>query len=177
VVYTSGLEARNIAFDLFWHNHNIHPFTEYRSRKQALEHFAKINNYQLMTEDEYGLRDFVATTLASPAARCQNCYKNRLDKTAQTAKKQGYAAFSTTLLASPYQKFETICEEGELLAKRLGLKFVVKDFRENFRDGMAKAREMGLYMQKYCGCIFSEEERYSKAGKVSLGNFVSFPRK
>ena len=37
-----------------------------------------------------------------------------------------------------------------------------RDFREGFRKGQAQARKLGLYMQKYCGCIFSEEDRYKK---------------
>ncbi|MEG1662057.1 MAG: epoxyqueuosine reductase QueH, partial [Clostridiales bacterium] len=28
--------------------------------------------------------------------------------------------------------------------------------------GQDKARELGLYLQKYCGCIYSEKERYCK---------------
>ena len=48
------------------------------------------------------------------------------------------------------------------IAKKYGIKFYYDDFRPLFRDGQNKAREMGLYMQKYCGCVFSEEERYSK---------------
>ena len=51
---------------------------------------------------------------------------------------------------------------GEEIAKKYGLNFLYRDFRPGFRQGQAKARELGMYMQKYCGCVFSEEERYFK---------------
>lgn len=76
--------------------------------------------------------------------------------------KIGYDSFSTTLLISPYQKHEVLIEIAEELAKKYDIKFLYRDFRVGFREGQAKARELGLYMQKYCGCIFSEEDRYSK---------------
>ena len=49
------------------------------------------------------------------------------------------------------------------MGKKYGVEFYYRDFRPGFREGQAKAREMGLYMQKYCGCIFSEEDRYLAA--------------
>ena len=95
--------------------------------------------------------------------RCQDyCYKIRLEQTAKYAKENGYDAFSTTLLISPYQKHEELKELGQQIAKKYGLQFLYKDFRIGFREGQAKARELGMYMQKYCGCIFSEEDRYIK---------------
>lgn len=72
----------------------------------------------------------------------------------------GYDAFSTTLLISPYQNHEALKQIGEEMAEKYGLTFLYRDFRPGFREGQAEARELGLYMQKYCGCIFSEEERY-----------------
>ncbi len=77
-------------------------------------------------------------------------------------KKIGYDSFSTTLLVSPYQNHEVLKEIGEQLGEKYGIDFVYRDFRIGFREGQARARELGLYMQKYCGCIFSEEDRYSK---------------
>lgn len=66
------------------------------------------------------------------------------------------------MLVSPYQNHEALKQVGEELAEKYGLEFVYRDFRVGFREGQAKARELGLYMQKYCGCVFSEEDRYSK---------------
>ena len=84
------------------------------------------------------------------------------------AKEKGYDAFSTTLLVSIYQNHDAIKQIAEELAKKYNIEFVYRDFREGFREGQAKARELGLYMQKYCGCIFSEEDRYRKQIKNML---------
>lgn len=84
------------------------------------------------------------------------------EQTAKYAKENGYDAITTTLLVSPYQKHEELKQIGGEIAKKYGLTFLYRDFRVGFRDGQAKAREIGMYMQKYCGCIFSEEDRYSK---------------
>lgn len=77
-------------------------------------------------------------------------------------KKIGYDSFSTTLLVSPYQNHEALKEIGVELGRKYGINFVYRDFRVGFREGQTKARDLGLYMQKYCGCIFSEEDRYRK---------------
>ena len=79
----------------------------------------------------------------------------------QRAADHGYDAFTSSLLISPYQNHELLKAVGETMGKKYGVEFYYRDFRPGFREGQAKAREMGLYMQKYCGCIFSEEDRYS----------------
>jgi predicted adenine nucleotide alpha hydrolase (AANH) superfamily ATPase len=97
-----------------------------------------------------------------PAQRCKYCYQSRLEQTAAQAAALGCEAFSTTLLISPYQQHQQIRELGEQVAKRYGLHFFYRDWRPHFRAGQAAARDLGLYMQKYCGCIYSEKERYYK---------------
>ena len=77
-------------------------------------------------------------------------------KMAQYAKENGFDTISTTLLVSPYQKHDIIHNLGDRIAKEYGLEFLYRDFRPGFREGQAEARELGLYMQKYCGCVFSE---------------------
>ena len=92
--------------------------------------------------------------------RCGHCYEVRLEQTAKFAAENGFDSFTTTLLVSPYQNHELLAETAERMAQRYGVRFLYRDFRPGFRDGQAKARELGLYMQKYCGCVFSEEDRY-----------------
>ncbi|MEW6584820.1 MAG: epoxyqueuosine reductase QueH, partial [Nitrospirota bacterium] len=92
--------------------------------------------------------------------RCLHCYGMRLEKTAAIARKMGLDGFTTSLLVSPYQKFEMIVEVGTEMGKRYGIPFFVEDFRPGWKDGMKLSREFGLYRQKYCGCIYSEMERY-----------------
>ena len=91
-----------------------------------------------------------------------------MEQVAKYAKDNGYDAFSTTLLVSIYQNHEAIIEIANEMAEKYGVKFLYRDFRVGFREGQAKARELGLYMQKYCGCVFSEEDRYSKQIKRDL---------
>ncbi|MDR2182797.1 MAG: epoxyqueuosine reductase QueH [Clostridiales bacterium] len=164
VAFTGGIIKEGFAPVLLWHNPNIHPFTEYKSRRGAALDFAALYQLPMEADDFYGLRKFVGDVAADGdrRARCAYCYHARLAHTAKYAAQNGYTAFSTTLLASPYQDFEAICKFGRELAEMYGCEFVIRDFREGFRAAMDEARKMGLYMQKYCGCIFSEEERYRK---------------
>lgn len=149
----------------FWYNPNIHPFTEYRQRRNTLIDYAKTVGLSLAAEDEYGLRPFVRAVCGDLEHRCAFCYRCRLEAAARYAAENGFASFTTTLLVSPYQDHELLCRTGEDLGRQYGVEFLPRDFRPRFRAGQQKARELGLYMQKYCGCIFSEEERYCKRAK------------
>ena len=150
-------------FTGLWYNPNMHPFTEYRARREALRELSTLEGFHILWRDEYGLRPFVKAVAEDIEHRCAYCYKVRMEGAAQAAKENGFDAFTTTLLVSPYQNHEGIVSAAEAAADKFGVKFMYFDFRPYFREGQAKAREIGLYMQKFCGCIFSEEERYSKA--------------
>ena len=95
-------------------------------------------------------------------SRCRACWKMRLGKTASRAKEEGLDAFTSTLLVSPYQDRAAIIEIGRELAGEFGLKFIDDDWRCGFRDAQQAAREKNIYRQKYCGCVFSEKERFAK---------------
>lgn len=114
----------------------------------------------MVFHDYYGLKEFTKNVTNNIDNRCSYCYTTRLSETAKYAYENNYDAFCTTLLISPYQNHEKIIEIGNKLAEKYGIKFYYYDFRPYFREGQAKARELGFYMQKYCGCIYSEEERY-----------------
>ena len=166
------LRAENTEPELLWYNPNIHPYTEYKSRRDSLARLGEIENLKLNILDDYGLRAFIREIRndidngpqSHDAGRCRICYRLRLEQTAAHASRQGFDAFSSSLLASPYQRHELIRKIGEELAEQYRVAFMYRDFRPHFRDGQAQARGMGLYMQKYCGCIFSEEERYMGNG-------------
>lgn len=129
---------------------------------------------KLVLKEEYGLDEFCKNVVSDIKNRCVNyCYPKRLSETVKYAAENGYDTFTTTLLVSPYQKHEELIKVCEKLAKESGVKFLYRDFRVGFREGQAKAKEIGLYRQKYCGCIFSEEDRYQKEIKKDLKN-VSF---
>ena len=158
-----SLRKENIEPTLYWYNPNIHPYQEYKARRDCLKEYTKSIDVQAIFEEDYGLREFCKNIINDINNRCSNyCYKVRLEQTAKYAKENGYDSFSTTLLVSPYQNHEMLKQIGEELAIKYGIEFVYRDFRIGFREGQAKARDLGLYMQKYCGCVFSEEDRYSK---------------
>jgi len=126
---------------------------------------------QLFTDDEYGLRSFIKNVTQmenksgeseSSFDRCLYCYRTRLEKTARLAAERSFDAFSTTLLISPYQDHDVIKEICEQVANDFSVDFLYRDFRPRFHEGQKQARNAGYYMQKYCGCIYSEEERYLK---------------
>ena len=146
----------------FWYNINIHPYTEYKQRLETLIEYSKMIELPLIIEHNYGIREFTQNVINNIDGRCMYCYESRLEYTAKYAKEHGFDAFSTTLLVSPYQKHELIIKIAEEMAKKYGVKFIYQDFREGFRIGQQMAREANLYMQKYCGCIYSEEDRYKK---------------
>jgi predicted adenine nucleotide alpha hydrolase (AANH) superfamily ATPase len=167
----ASLGDENIRPGLFWYNPNIHPYTEYQLRRDTLSRYAADQALNLDMVDEYGLRRFIRGVLpflgagagaGGGASRCAWCYRVRLEKTAALAAEGGWEGFSTTLLISPWQDHEGIRRTGQEAAEKYGVPFLYRDFRPLFRKGQERARELGLYRQKYCGCIFSEEERYLK---------------
>ncbi len=156
------LRQEGIEPTAFWYNPNIHPFKEYESRRDCLVEYTEKIGVPLIVKEEYGLREFVKNVAEDIDARCVYCYEHRLEETAKYAKENGFDAFTSTLFASIYQNHEMMKAAAEKYAKLYGVEFLYRDFRPNFREGNKKARDEGLYMQKYCGCIFSEEDRYIK---------------
>ena len=146
----------------YWYNPNIHPYTEYRSRKETLIAHAAQIGMKLEINNDYALRPFLRAVYPDFEHRCETCYRLRMEETARFAAERGLASFSTTLLISPYQNHELIKAVAEQASDKYGVAFLYRDFRPVFKEGQEKARENGFYMQKYCGCIFSEEERYRK---------------
>lgn len=174
------LRKNGIEPTLYWYNPNIHPYTEYVKRKDCLKEYSKKINVKAIFEDEYGLDVFCKNVVENINARCVNyCYPVRLRKTFEYAKANGYDTVTTTLLYSIYQKHDFIKKLMEDLSKEFGINFLYIDFRKGFWQGHQKAIEQGLYMQKYCGCIFSEEMRYynHNATKPSIPNGYEIPRK
>ena len=152
------LRKEGIEPTVYWFNPNIHPYMEYKQRRDCLKEYTRNIEIEAIFEENYGLKDFCKNVVQDLENRCQKyCYPVRLEQTAKYAKENGYDSFSTTLLISPYQNHEMLIKVGEEMAKKYGLKFLYRDFRAGFREGQEKARELGLYRQKYCGCVFSEE--------------------
>lgn len=142
---------------LFFYNPNIHPFSEYLLREDAVRFFANKEGLEAVYGG-YELRQFLREIVFREDNRCPICYYLRLSRTSQYAKEHGFQLFTTTLLLSPYQKQETIREIGQQLEKEFGVSFLYRDFRPGYGESIRLSKELGLYRQKYCGCVYSEEE-------------------
>lgn len=155
------MREEGIDFALYYTNPNIHPYQEWKERKKTFVTVAEANQVPYFIDKEYPLEQFLKEQL-SYESRCAYCYRSRLTLTAKKAAETGYDAFSTTLFISPYQNPGLIAAIGGEIAKEYGLEFYDRDFREGFQYAQDTAAEQGLYRQKYCGCIFSERDRYQK---------------
>ena len=149
----------------YWENPNIHPYTEYQARKQTLEGYAGSIGLKLIIGAKYGLRSFLSAVGSDFSGRCLSCYRLRFEGAAKYAAENGYTHFTSTLFISPYQNHELMLRAAREAAGKYGVEFLHRDFRPCFAQGQEEARALGLYMQKYCGCIFSEEERHLRSRK------------
>lgn len=145
----------------YWYNPNIHPKAEYDRRKETFVKFCQMKNVLNVINDEYDLNGFVKDVALNVGEdkkyniRCQYCYYRRLEATFKYASENGYDIVSTTLTRSPFQNHDVINKVAEDLASKYGVKYVYSDYRHTYYEGQNKAREYGLYMQKFCGCVFS----------------------
>jgi epoxyqueuosine reductase len=163
---TEHLQAAGSDFTIVYFNPNIHPYKEFKKRLNTLRDFCQLKKYKLIENKDYPLEECLQGMLAEPTIRCAYCYRMRLEYTAQLAKEQGYDAFSTTLLVSPYQKHELIKTIAAEAAEKFAIPFYYEDFRTGYERGVAISQELDMYRQPYCGCIFSERDRYEKHPKV-----------
>ena len=163
-----SLQKENVTSTILFYNPNIHPYREFRKRLVSLKEYLALIKAPNIIDENYNLDWFLQKVVGSGDKRCKICYTLRLQETARIAKEKGYDAFSSTLLVSIHQDHNAIKEIGEKIAKDTGLIFYYKDWRDGFEYAHQKAKEFNFYMQSYCGCIYSEEERYrpSKRRKI-----------
>ncbi|MBQ8698025.1 MAG: epoxyqueuosine reductase QueH [Schwartzia sp.] len=174
----------------YFFNPNIHPYQEWNTRLKTAKCFAEKTGMEFVADDRYLLRDFLRRALAAegkPALaaagtqeealafvtayklqkdrRCRMCYTWRLEQAARFAAEGGYSAFTSTLFYSIYQQHDVMKQLAEHFAQVYGVEFYYEDFRAGWQEGIDISLELGLYRQAYCGCVFSEEERYSRTMK------------
>ena len=154
----------------FFYNPNIHPFLEFRKRLKAVEVLAEAMKIPARYDDTYDLELFFRTVLADLSDRCRLCYRLRLRQTALCAAETGVGAFATTLAASPHQKHDILREEGEQAADDFSVEFVYRDWRALHPENVESAKKRSLYRQQYCGCVWSEQERYRDTSKELYGS-------
>ena len=102
--------------DILFFNPNITDRAEYQKRLSELYNFVESfkTKYPVsIIEGEYNPSAFfdIAKGLENEpekGARCYKCYRQRIEKTAQTAAEKGYRFFTTTLSQSPHNNTEWI---------------------------------------------------------------------
>lgn len=160
------LRQKNHQVTGFFFNHNIHPYQEFVRRLDAVRDYAGRVELPMIYCEDYFLEEFLARVATQPASRCSYCYLSRLEETARTAADQGFDAFSTSLLYSRYQQHDEIRRHGEELAQENGIRFIYDDYRVGWKEGIEVSKAMKLYRQQYCGCIYSEKDRYARPARV-----------
>jgi predicted adenine nucleotide alpha hydrolase (AANH) superfamily ATPase len=151
-----------------FYNPNVQPYTENRARAESAERYCVDRGIEFIFIDEYDVFDFVRKAIEKMDRgedRCEYCYRLRLRGAAGAAKEYGFDAFTSTLLASPYQKHELARTIGEQAGEEMGVQFLYMDFREGWKESRKVTFESEMYRQKYCGCIFSEQERWLGDGR------------
>jgi hypothetical protein len=152
----------------FFFNPNISPRAEFNKRLEGVRRLSRLMDLDLISIDIYKVEDFLrdreGTLLREldKEERCNHCYDIRLDATARAAAREGFDMFTSSLFYSRYQNHDLMKEIAVGYGKKYGVELFYRDFREGWQDGIRESKEMGLYRQQYCGCIFSWMERYNK---------------
>ncbi|MEI6261375.1 MAG: epoxyqueuosine reductase QueH [Deltaproteobacteria bacterium] len=153
----------------FFYRHNIHPYTECLKRQETLTAFAESIDFKVIFQNGYDLEGFLQRAVFRESSRCEICYHDRLRTTAIVAKKGNFDSFSSSLLYSKFQNHEMIRAIGESVGKIVGIPFYYLDFRGGWKYGIETSKRLGLYRQQYCGCIYSEKERYYSPSERQKG--------
>ncbi len=150
----------NIEVMGFFYRHNIHPYTECLKRENTLKEYCDSIGIRVIYQKTYELERFLQSVVFREKDRCIFCYHDRLSSAAKIAKKGKFDAFTSTLLYSKFQNHELIRTTGEAIGKKQGVKFLYRDFREGWKEGIQASKQLNMYRQQYCGCIYSEKQRF-----------------
>lgn len=164
---------------LLFYNPNIHPQQEYSKRYLELERFVDIKNqsgYDIkIVNAPYDPNEYFEHVKGlenekEGGLRCNECFKLRLDYSAQYALKHGFDYFTTTLTISPYKNSQTINSLGKMLEQKYGIKYLFSDFKKNdgYKMSIQICKQYGIYRQDYCGCVFSKKEHEAQLREKSL---------
>lgn len=145
-----------------WYNPNIHPYTEHEQRLSAMKSLAQTVKLPLIVIEGYDIIAYFRQVVGHESQRCQFCFRLRLARTAAVASQQGFTAFTTTLLISPQQKHGLIHQIGDEIAAQQGIPFLYADLRQRYANSRHITKGLNLYRQQYCGCVYSEWERYAR---------------
>ena len=160
---TACIERVSEFFDLtvYYYNPNIDTESEYSHRANEQQRLCTELNVKCIIE-EYAKQDFLTAVQGlerekEGGTRCDKCFYLRLNKTAQTAKENGFDYFATTLSVSPLKNIEKLNEAGQKAQEQTGVKFLPTDFKKKggYLRSIELSKRFNLYRQNYCGCEFS----------------------
>jgi predicted adenine nucleotide alpha hydrolase (AANH) superfamily ATPase len=144
----------------FWYNPNVHPYSEHQSRLAAVRELAQRTGLGLIEADGYDMPLWFRRVAWHEDDRCRHCFTLRLEAAARAAREHGCDAFTSTLLISPHQDHDLLKAIGEEVAAAAGVDFFYADLRKRYSDSRHLTKPLDLYRQQYCGCLYSEWERY-----------------
>jgi len=150
-----------------WYNPNIHPYMEHQSRLSAMQSLSEKMGFPLIVIPGYDFIAYLRAAAHHESTRCEYCFRQRLHKAADVTMELGADGFATSLLISPHQNHELIKKVGEGIAAQTGAHFFYADLRKRYSDSRHLTKPLDLYRQQYCGCIYSEYERFTDT-KISL---------
>ncbi|MFC1945557.1 epoxyqueuosine reductase QueH, partial [Chloroflexota bacterium] len=144
----------------YWYNPNIHPFAEHEARKESVIALTEKLEVSLHISPGYDIPTYFQVVVNHEDERCRHCFNLRLSATARMARQLGINAITSTLLISPHQEHELLRETGETAAAVEGVTFLYTDLRKRYSASRHITKPMKLYRQQYCGCLYSEWERF-----------------
>lgn len=159
------LVARGFSPTLFFYGSNIHPGEEYAKRSESFLRLAKYYGLRyVMGPYEPFLWNDKAKDLATEpegGARCDMCFRIQLYEAARVACLEKCEFLASTLTISPHKRPETVNTSGKSAAQNYGLVWIDTVWRKagGFQESLSRSRELGLYRQNYCGCIYSIRRR------------------
>ncbi len=162
------LEGEEHQVDGYFYNPNIHPSTEYLRRRQAVEKLAEATSRKVIFCPRYDFEEFFRRIAGREGERCRSCYRLRLEETARAAVEGGYDGFTTTILISKHQDHQLAREVSQAAAAASGTRFLYRDFRDGWKRHWELTERHGLYKQQYCGCLYSEYERFKPVSEKSV---------
>lgn len=151
----------------FFYRHNIHPYQECMRREETVADYAQSIDLKVIYQTSYDIEEFLRNVSFRESNRCRYCYHDRLMSTALLAKRGKFDCFTSSLLYSKFQQHDLIAAIGKSVARQVGVPFHYEDYRVGWKEGIEASKKLNLYRQGYCGCIYSEKERYYKKSKRS----------
>ena len=157
------------AITLLYYNPNISPREEYDKREAELKRLVSemelVHPVDLLPCD-YDGQAFVEAARGlegepEGGARCEACFRLRLEYAAQEAARLHFDYYTTTLTISPMKNAPLLNQLGEEIGEKYGVAHLPSDFKKKngYKRSVELSKEYGLYRQDYCGCAFSKAQR------------------